>query len=70
MKLQWALFFVCVSFALSEDIEVEEDVLVLTTKNFDKALEDNQYILVEFCKYWQLDSKNSISEIVLSDQVL
>ncbi|XP_064594885.1 protein disulfide-isomerase-like [Liolophura sinensis] len=52
MKLQWAFLFVCVSFALSEDIEVEEDVLVLTTKNFDKALEDNQYILVEFYAPW------------------
>lgn len=29
----------------------EEDVLVLTTSNFDEAIKSNKYILVEFCKW-------------------
>lgn len=35
----------------SDEIEVEEDVLVLKESNFEKAISDNEYILVEFCKY-------------------
>ncbi len=31
----------------------EEDVLVLTVANFEEAIADNQYLLVEFCKYPQ-----------------
>ena len=32
-------------------IEEEDDVLVLTTDNFDQALAANQFVLVEFCKF-------------------
>ena len=28
----------------------EEDVMVLTVANFEEALKDNKYVLVEFCK--------------------
>lgn len=35
----------------SDEIEVEEDVLVLKESNFEKALNDNEHILVEFCEY-------------------
>jgi len=34
------------------DIETEENVLVLTDENFDGALKDNKYILVEFYAPW------------------
>lgn len=32
------------------DIEEEEDVMVLHINNFARALEENQHLLVEFCK--------------------
>ena len=33
-------------------IETEDGVLVITKDNFEKALEEHQYILFEFCKYF------------------
>ena len=33
-------------------IETEDDVLVLTEGNFDKAIKENQFILVEFYAPW------------------
>lgn len=32
-------------------IDVENGVLVLTQANFEAAITDNEFILVEFCKY-------------------
>lgn len=34
------------------DIEEENDVMVLHVNNFDRALSENKYLLVEFCKYF------------------
>lgn len=60
MKLYLVLVLSLVAFAFgdnddsekpaSDEIEVEEDVLVLTEANFEKAITDNEHILVEFCK--------------------
>lgn len=36
----------------AEKPEEEEDVLVLTTKNFEEAVADNKYLLVEFYAPW------------------
>lgn len=33
------------------EIEEEKDVMVLHINNFARALSENQYVLVEFCKY-------------------
>lgn len=33
------------------EIEEEKDVMVLHTNNFARALEETQYLLVEFCKW-------------------
>merc|ERR1712121_273922 len=40
---------VCLAVA---EIEKEENVLVLTTDNFDEAIKDNEYLLVEFYAPW------------------
>ena len=59
MKLYLVFLLSLVAFAFgenddkpsSDEIEIEEDVLVLKESNFEKALNDNEHILVEFCKY-------------------
>jgi len=47
-------FVLCalIAFALAADITEEDDVLVLTNSNFESAIKDNQYILVEFYAPW------------------
>lgn len=35
-----------------KEIKTEDGVLVLTVDNFKKAISDNEFILVEFCKYF------------------
>jgi len=46
----WLALVAAVVYA--SDITEEDDVLVLTTTNFDGALKDNQYVLVEFYAPW------------------
>lgn len=33
------------------DVKTEDGVLVLTTDNFKSVIENNEFVLVEFCKY-------------------
>lgn len=32
------------------DVKTEDGVLVLTTENLPTVIQDNEYVLVEFCK--------------------
>jgi len=51
MKITLSIVLALVAFSSSE-IAVEEDVLVLTTANFDGAIKDNEHVLVEFYAPW------------------
>lgn len=33
------------------EVEVEENVLVVTGENFKQVVEENQFVLIEFCKF-------------------
>lgn len=50
----FCLILVAISPAISdEEIKLDDGVLVLTKANFQSAITDNEFILVEFCKYSQ-----------------
>lgn len=53
MKIVGVLLLALWAFARADDAEIkeEEDVMVLTTKNFETAINGNEFVLVEFCKY-------------------
>ena len=51
MRSLFFLLALAVTACVADDIAEEENVLVLTTENFGGAIEDNTYILVEFCKF-------------------
>lgn len=56
MKLLFSILVLCfVGVIHAEDIKEEEGVLVLTKTNFKEALEKNEFVLVEFCKFQIFD---------------
>lgn len=50
MKYVVVLVLCLASFGYAK-IETEDDVLVITKANFKEALEQHDYILIEFCKF-------------------
>lgn len=54
MKIRTILAVVLVAVGVvraDEEIKTDEGVIVLTKGNYAKVLEDNQHVLVEFCKF-------------------
>ena len=49
MKFSAIVLFSLLGLVFCE-IQEEENVLVLTNDNFEDAVKDNKYILVEFCE--------------------
>lgn len=53
MRFLALIFLQLFVVVLSEsNIKTEDEVLVLTKGNFKDAIKDNEFILVEFCKYF------------------
>jgi hypothetical protein len=57
------IFSVLIVFAFAEDVKQEEGVYVLTEKNFDGFVSDNEHVLVEFCEYQYAVSYAPISQL-------
>ena len=50
LKLLW-ISIISSGVFCDPEIKTEENVLVLTEKNFEHAVKSNKYVLVEFCEY-------------------
>lgn len=47
----FCLATLCLAATSLAKVEVEDGVLVVTKDNFDSVIQDNDYVLLEFCEY-------------------
>jgi hypothetical protein len=47
----FCLAALCFVAACLAEVELDEGVYVLNKDNFDSFIEQNEYVLLEFCKY-------------------
>lgn len=55
LKLIFAAALLIAYAATESEVELEDGVLVLTEDNFDSVVQDNEFVLVEFCKCCQYE---------------
>lgn len=51
MKFLICALLAVASYVAAADIKLEEDVIVATVDNFKQVISENEFVLVEFCKY-------------------
>ena len=53
MQLSFVVLLIAVASCRAAEIKEEDDVMVLTTANFDEAIKSGN-VLVEFCKLYYM----------------
>jgi len=51
MKFLICALLAAASYVAASEIKLEEGVIVATVDNFKQVIADNEFVLVEFCKY-------------------
>lgn len=55
----FCLLLFVIGLNADSDFKTEDEVLVLTKPDFKKAIESIEFVLVEFCKFYSIDSFQS-----------